>query len=225
MVQNKSRASSGRRPPPTSEDAAPRRRGRPRGFEPEVALGRALETFRDGGFAATSLDDLSAAMGINRPSLYSAFGDKRQLFLKAYARYRDEVRARFAPAFDPALTLRQSLQLFFATALDFYLAGANGPQGCFSVMTAGSEAMADPEIRDKVQQALADTDKLFAGLSARAVERRELPPDTDLPLMVQLVGSTFVTLAVGCRARFPRADLEAMCARLVNLVAPLPTAG
>ena len=75
-----------------------------------MALARALETFRDTGFAATSLDDLSAAMGINRPSLYSAFGDKRELFLKAYARYRAEVVERFARAFDPALTLRQSLQ-------------------------------------------------------------------------------------------------------------------
>src|SRR5262245_51908704 len=86
-----------------ADGAPPKKRGRPRAFEPETALARALDTFRDGGFAATSLDDLSAAMGINRPSLYGTFGDKRDLFLKAYARYRSDVGGQFAKGFDPAL--------------------------------------------------------------------------------------------------------------------------
>ena len=58
------------------ETVAPKRRGRPRAYEPEVALGKALDLFRKDGFAATSLDELSAATGMNRPSLYAAFGDK-----------------------------------------------------------------------------------------------------------------------------------------------------
>ena len=53
------------------------RRGRPRAFEPETALNQAMDVFWKDGFAATSLDDLSAATGLNRPSLYGAFGDKR----------------------------------------------------------------------------------------------------------------------------------------------------
>lgn len=54
-----------------------KRRGRPRAYEPDVALAKALDLFRKDGFAGTSLDDLSAATGMNRPSLYGAFGDKR----------------------------------------------------------------------------------------------------------------------------------------------------
>jgi AcrR family transcriptional regulator len=131
--------------PPEPETGAPKKRGRPRAFEPDVALGKAMDTFRDGGFAATSLDDLSEAMGINRPSLYGTFGDKRELFLKAYDRYRAEMAAKFAHAFDPKLTLRQMLEAIYATALDVYLAGDKGPRGCFTVMTATSEAMADPD--------------------------------------------------------------------------------
>ena len=118
-----------------------------------------MDTFRDGGFAATSLDDLSEAMGINRPSLYGTFGDKRDLFLKAYEKYRAQMAATFAPAFDPALTLRQMLEKIYAIALDVYLAGENGPRGCFTVMTATSEAMADPEIRSLVQRALGSTQR------------------------------------------------------------------
>ncbi len=72
----------------------PKRRGRPRAYQPEIALGKALDLFRKDGFAATSLDDLSAATGMNRPSLYGAFGDKRELYIKSYQRYRADARAR-----------------------------------------------------------------------------------------------------------------------------------
>ena len=59
------------------------RRGRPRAYDPERALAQATAAFWDAGYSATSLDDLSAATGMNRPSLYGAFGDKHALYLKA----------------------------------------------------------------------------------------------------------------------------------------------
>jgi TetR/AcrR family transcriptional regulator, copper-responsive repressor len=69
-----------------SSRIAPRPRGRPRAFEAETALTHAMDAFWKDGFAATSLDDLSAATGLNRPSLYGAFGDKRALYIQAYRR-------------------------------------------------------------------------------------------------------------------------------------------
>src|ERR1022692_2957164 len=95
-------------PPPraTSEPVAPKRRGRPRAYPPEIALGKALDRFRKDGFAATSLDDLSAATGMNRPSLYGAFGDKRELYLKSYARYRADSRAAVADIFKVEAPIR-----------------------------------------------------------------------------------------------------------------------
>ena len=63
------------KPQPPSADV-PAKRGRPRAYQPEVALARALDVFWKDGFAATSLDDLRAATGMNRP-IYGAFGDKR----------------------------------------------------------------------------------------------------------------------------------------------------
>ena len=81
MVQKKNSSPAKRRPAKAAPAVAPapKRRGRPRGYEPEVALARALDVFWKDGFAATSLDDLSAATGMNRPSLYGAFGDKREI--------------------------------------------------------------------------------------------------------------------------------------------------
>jgi AcrR family transcriptional regulator len=211
MVQKKKNA-----PKPASD--TPKKRGRPRAFEPDVALGKAMDTFRDGGFAATSLDDLSEAMGINRPSLYGTFGDKRELFLKAYERYRAEMAATFAPAFDPKLTVRQMLEKIYSIALDVYLAGENGPRGCFTVMTATSEAMADPEIRPLVQKALGSTQRTLAKRFRAAVDSGELPPTADVQVLSQIASSTIEALAIRSRARLPRPELEAIARGTVDLI-------
>lgn len=198
--------------------SAPKRRGRPRAFEPDVALGKAMDTFRDGGFAATSLDDLSEAMGINRPSLYGTFGDKRDLFLKAYERYRHEMATTFAGVFDPALTLRETLEKMYALAIDVYLAGENGPRGCFTVMTATSEAMADPEIRIYVQKALGNTQRALAKRFQVAKEAGELPATADVQVLAQIAASTIEAIAIRARARLSRNELAVIAKGTVELI-------
>lgn len=203
---------------PAANVEAKKVRGRPRAFEPDVALGRALETFRDTGFAATSLDELSDAMGINRPSLYGTFGDKRELFIKAYERYRANMQERVAPAFAPGLSLRQTLEKLFSSVLEVYLSGEKGPSGCLSVMTASSESMADPEIREIVQQVFKRTEKGLTQRFELAIKEGDLPRDADIELFVQIVTSTFHTLAIRSRARLPRAELNRIAERAVNLI-------
>src|SRR6188474_1958356 len=165
-----------KKPPATKIDAPvpPKRRGRPRAYQPEIALGKALDLFRKDGFAATSLDDLSAATGMNRPSLYGAFGDKRELFIKSYQRYRADARAAMIDIFRDELPIRQRLERIFAVALDIYLSGDAGPRGCFTVMTAASEAVADPEIRAMVLEGFSELDKAFAACFSLAREKGEL---------------------------------------------------
>jgi TetR/AcrR family transcriptional regulator, copper-responsive repressor len=211
MVQKKEETSS-------APQNAPKRRGRPRAFEPDVALGKAMDTFRDGGFAATSLDDLSEAMGINRPSLYGTFGDKRGLFLKAYERYRHEMAATFADVFDPGLTLRETLEKIYALAIDVYLAGESGPRGCFTVMTATSEAMADPEIRTYVQKALGSTQRALAKRFQVAQEAGELTGTADVQVLAQIASSTIEAIAIRARARLPRNELEIIAKGTVDLI-------
>src|SRR3954465_2935886 len=169
-----------KRKPPSSHPsdhpaAAPKRRGRPRAYQPDVALANALSLFRESGFAATSLDDLSAATGMNRPSLYGAFGDKRALYIKAYARYRADARAAMIDIFRTELPIRQRLRRIFAVALDIYLSGEAGPRGCFTVMAGTSDAIADPEIRALVLEGLSELDKAFAACFKIAREKAELP--------------------------------------------------
>jgi TetR/AcrR family transcriptional regulator, copper-responsive repressor len=195
---------------PTSMPAAvaPKRRGRPRAYEPEIALGKALDLFRKDGFAATSLDDLSAATGMNRPSLYGAFGDKRELYIKSYVRYRADARAAMIDIFRGEVPVRERLTRIYAAALDIYLSGESGPRGCFTVMTAASEAVADPEIRAMVLEGFSELDKAFASCFRRAKEKGELPPSADPVVLAQLASATIHTIAIRSRAGVPRKELE-----------------
>jgi len=87
----------------------PLRRGRPRQYDPDQALAKAAAAFWKGGYAGTSLDELSAATGMNRPSLYAAFGEKRDLYLKTLERYQRKSRAKTLELLaddPPLLTLR-----------------------------------------------------------------------------------------------------------------------
>jgi AcrR family transcriptional regulator len=200
-----------KKPSPAVKAAAePKRRGRPRAYQPDVALGRALDLFRKDGFAATSLDDLSAATGMNRPSLYGAFGDKRKLYIKSYQRYRADARAAMIDIFRDEAPLRQRLQRIYAVALDIYLSGESGPRGCFTVMTAASEAVSDPEIRAMVLEGLVELDKAFAACFRQAKEKGELPEAADPTVLAQLASATIHTIAIRARAQVPRKQLEAI---------------
>src|SRR5436305_8142852 len=131
MVQKTKKPSSAVK---TEAAAEPKRSGRPRAYQPEIALGKALDLFRRDGFAATSLDELSAATGMNRPSLYGAFGDKRELYIKSYQRYREDARAAMIDIFRDEAPIRRRLARLYAVALDIYLPGESGPRGRFTVL-------------------------------------------------------------------------------------------
>ena len=188
-------------------EGPPRRRGRPRAFDPDAALTQAMDVFWKEGFAATSLDDLSLATGLNRPSLYGAFGDKRALYIQAYRRYREHVREAFTPLFAESAPLRAKLRRILLAALDLYLSGEDGPRGCFTVLTASSDAIADPEVRGIVAEAIETIDRGFGRLFEEAREAGELPADTDARRLARMASATIHTLSVRSRARYPRAEL------------------
>jgi TetR/AcrR family transcriptional regulator, copper-responsive repressor len=214
MVQKKKNASLSA----PAAASAPKRRGRPRAYEPEIALGQALALFRRDGFAGTSLDDLSAATGMNRPSLYGAFGDKRDLYIKSYGRYRADARASMIDIFSGELPIRQRLQRIYDVALDIYVGDEEGPRGCFTVMTAASEAIFDPEIRAMVLEGFFELDKAFANCFRRAKAQGELPAGADPAVLSQLASATIHTLAIRARAGVPRKELEAIVKGAIDVM-------
>ena len=209
-----------RKPPAVRIDAPvpPKRRGRPRAYQPEVALGKALDLFRRDGFAATSLDDLSAATGMNRPSLYGAFGDKRELYIKSYKRYREDARAAMQDIFREQLPIRKRLERIYRVALDIYLSGESGPRGCFTVMTAASEAVSDPDIRAMVLEGFVELDKAFAACFRLAKEQGELPESADPVVLAQLASATIHTIAIRACAQVPRKELEVIVKGAIDVM-------
>ncbi|EIG58940.1 MULTISPECIES: TetR/AcrR family transcriptional regulator [unclassified Bradyrhizobium] len=203
--------------PPTAA-TEPKRRGRPRAYEPDIALGKALDLFRTQGFAATSLDDLSEATGMNRPSLYGAFGDKRELYIKSYQRYREDARASMVEIFRQEMPVRRRLERIFASALNIYLSGETGPRGCFTVVTAASEAVGDPDIRAMVLDGLSELDKAFASCFRRAKEKGELPDSADPAVLAQLASATVHSIAIRSRARVSRKELEAIVKGAIDMM-------
>jgi AcrR family transcriptional regulator len=147
---------------------------------------------------------------MNRPSLYGAFGDKRELYIKSYQRYRADARAAMIGIFRDELPIRKRLQRIFAIALDIYLSGEAGPRGCFTVMTAASEAVFDPEIGAMVLEGFSELDRAFAACFRIARKQGELPETVDPVVLAQLASATIHTIAIRARARVPRKELEAI---------------
>jgi AcrR family transcriptional regulator len=198
----------------------PKKRGRPRAYDPAQAIARAAETFWKAGYAGTSLDDLSEATGMNRPSLYAAFGDKRDLYLKTLEYYREESRAlaRAALADDPPL--RVFLKRFYDKALELYF--ADGPRGCYSIGTAATVAAVDDKVRAFLADSMRTTDSFLKHRIEKAIARGEIAPGADAAALAYLATATLHTLAVRSRAGLSRKELDALADAAIKVICHKP---
>jgi AcrR family transcriptional regulator len=198
-----------------------RRRGRPRAYDPAIAIRQARDTFWRGGYAGTSLEDLSAAMGMNRPSIYAAFGDKRALYLRAASEYADTSRMWLATALARPRSLPDGLRAVYRYARDFYLAGGAAPRGCFLLGTAVTEAHRDAEVRAVVEATMSAFTATFAERFERAEREGELSPHPS-DTLAQIATATLNTLAVRARTGASVADLDALIDATVGVICARP---
>src|SRR4051812_14583807 len=159
--------------------------GRPRGFDADAALERAMVVFWEQGYEGASLTDLTAAMGITRTSMYAAFGNKEDLFRKALERYAE------GPAAYAALALELPTAREVATAL---LAGSveastrpECPAGCLGVQASLVAGEAGRAIRDALAAWRDDGRMHLRARFQRAVDEGDLPPDADPGLLARYV--------------------------------------
>jgi AcrR family transcriptional regulator len=190
--------------------------GRPRGYDPDTALSAALGVFWDKGFQGTSLDDLTAATAMNRPSLYAAFGDKRAIYAKALAAYKARSRASLTAAMGPEYSLREAIGNVYRIALDSYVPRGRAGRGCFMIGSALTEAVTDPVIRKDVSDGLREIEKRFAGRFRAA--RGELGGDP--VALAKIASAALYSMAIQARAGEPRKDLEAIGKAAIDLIAP-----
>ena len=190
------------------KESGKKNRGRPRAYDPQVALDRALNMFWRAGFASTSIDDICTATGMNRPSVYAAFGNKRALFRAALERYTSISREKMSRAFSNDEPLRESLAGVYSRALDLYFAEPSAPLGCFFVGAALTPAFDDEEIRELTNSGLREFEAAFRRLIASAQERGEIGNDRDADGLAKMASATLYYLAIRSRAGEKRSTLD-----------------
>ena len=198
------------------EGQAPRGRGRPRSFDADAVLDQARSVFWNLGYAATSLDDLAAATGLNRPSLYAAFGDKHALYMAALERSRSEAGAALGAALKTEAPLRDLLIVIFERTTDIYRRGDAGQRGCFLIGTAVTQAVDDPEARDLLARFIAETDAVFLERLERDAD--QLARGVDPKAAATMCTATFHTLAVRARTGAGEEEMKSLARGTVGLI-------
>jgi len=193
-------------------------RGRPRSFDPDRVMADVRNVFWRHGYSGTSMDQLAAATGLHKPSLYGAFGDKKRLYLEALGRYLAEIRTQLAAALAQPRLL-DALGDLAERAIDIFT--ANGPNGCFMMSTAMTEAAGDAEISAVVRGAMDSLDRALAQRFRGAIEAGELAGDADVEGLARIVVAGHYDLSARARAGYSRDELRALAARTRELVKKL----
>ena len=194
-----------------AQPTPPRRKaGRPLSFDRDTALEQAMLTFWRHGYETTSIADLTAAMGVTAPSLYTAFGDKKRLFLEAAHRYAGDPAA-MARAIDGAPSAYDAASGMLTAAAVAYTGDAT-PRGCLLASATASCSAASADVQD----AIAAIRRSIAGQLRVRIDRDvasgALPPETDAVALTGLVMAITQGMSTLARDGAPRAALLALVA-------------
>jgi TetR/AcrR family transcriptional regulator, copper-responsive repressor len=197
----------------------PRRRGRPPKFDKGEALGAAMLQFWRHGYEATSLRDLTDAMGLNPPSLYAAFGDKKSLFQAAVVAYQDGPGCFAAEILADETDSRTAVERLLREAARRFT-DKDTPPGCM-VVTSAIACASDAE---DVEAFLRDIRRSSAvAIKARIAEgarKGELPKHLDPRSFGDLVVTVFQGLSIQARDGASRKDLDAIVSSVMALWPP-----
>lgn len=186
--------------------AAPAAKGRPRGFDRDQALEAALLEFWRHGYEATSIATLTKAMGINPPSLYAAFGDKRRLFTAAVQRYARThgdygTRALGQP------TARGVVETMLRLAAAEYTE-AGHPPGCLVIDGATNTSEASVDVAEELRGYREGTKQAIAERIGADVEAGTLPPETDAAGLATFYATVIQGMSTQARDGASEADLQ-----------------
>lgn len=192
-------------------------RGRPRGFDADVVLDRAVDAFWATGFAATSVSDLERATGLRRASLYGAFGDKQQLYLAALERYRRREGDRLYAGLPDDLPVLPAVRGLLEGLRDDIVADADR-RGCFVVNATCERVPGDGATMRQVSAQYDLITRRLAALLHRGVRSGELPADTDVDAVARLLTTLIQGMRVVGRAAPDAAALDDVIRQALRLV-------
>ena len=197
----------------------PKPRGRPRAFVRDNVLDRAVIAFWERGYSGSSLDNLTDSMGINRPSLYTAFGSKHDLFMDVIDRYAATLGCVPFSALKNDVPIRQAVAGFFE--LSIRCATTKGkPRGCLIANVATIEAENNGQVKDKLAAMFADTERAIADYFRAAKDDGRLPGGHEPKALARMVTSVTHSIATRARAGASRHELSVMANDFVTVLFP-----
>ncbi|MFJ9150082.1 TetR/AcrR family transcriptional regulator [Streptomyces sp. NPDC102270] len=193
--------------PAPKASRASRPRGRPRSFDRETALEKAILAFWEHGYEATSVSDLTRVMDIGAPSLYAAFGDKRSLFDEVVREYRERYGSFGDRALAEEPTARAAVERTLREAAVEYTAPGR-PHGCLVIHAATN--CSTPEVEESLR---ARRNANIAALESRiraGIAAGELPVGTDAAALARHAGAVIQGMSQQARDGASREELEAV---------------
>ncbi|WP_437486881.1 TetR/AcrR family transcriptional regulator [Sorangium sp. So ce1014] len=182
-------------------------RGRPRTFDRGVALEAALHVFWRHGYDTTSLAELTAAMKITPPSLYAAFGSKKELFLEAVALYVERYGASLARALCEEPTARAAVARVLVEFASIASA-PDHPHGCLIVHGATNCTPDSAEVEAALRDRRAASEGVLRQRIERGIAEGELPADTDAAALAKFYGAVIQGMSAQARDGASREELE-----------------
>jgi AcrR family transcriptional regulator len=199
-------------------EEVPMPRGRARTFDVDLALDRALEMFWRHGYEGTSIVDLTQAMSISAPSLYAAFGSKRQLFERAADRYAEIMRRETEQALTCS-SVRESVRQLLTTLARANTSGV-WPVGCFNVQAAMACGEGDRDVVELLSRRRLAVYELLAARFERAAAEGELPDSASTVTLARFVATVASGIAVQAASGVPGEELKRMAEITVSAIPP-----
>jgi AcrR family transcriptional regulator len=191
-------------------------RGRPREFDRDEALERAMRLFWSRGYEATSISDLTRAMGITPPALYGAFGDKKSLFLEAVSRYEQGAGCFARQALTEEPTAERAIRSLLLGAIEVF-ANPKNPKGCLVVLGATNCTVESMDIFGALAERRRAAESFVRARIAAGQKAGELSGSADVDALAGIVTATLYGLAIKARDGAPRARLRLVVEQLMML--------
>lgn len=194
-------------------------RGRPKKFNNDQALHDAMLVFWRHGYRGTALDDITAALNINKPSLYAAFGGKEELFLQVIDHYRSHILAPIAKPLSECSNLKDGLRQYFRDIAKIVM-GKETPPGCLVACMLAEECCQTESIKAKLAGAIAESDRFFCRVFEKHID--ELNPQITPEAAAVLLVSTLHGLSIRARAGASQESIESGASAFLRVALKQP---
>ena len=191
-----------------------RKPGRPASIDTQTAMQAVVELFRSKGFAAVSLDDLSNATGLSRPSLYRSFGNKLSMYIGAMDAFGAQVTETAVPALNADGELEAALSNFFEAMLSIYYRDSDIAPGCLVFGTAPSSAD-ETVIQSRLKFGV---DHLDALMRARILRAAPNASADEIEAAVSIASNTLIAFSARAKSGATKSELTKMGARCAKTV-------